>query len=448
VLIHWRTSPYNEKWVISATGTAAQPVTVTGVPGPAGELPVIDGRNATTRLALNYWSEERGIVNVGGSNLAPGSGSHVVIENLDIRSARPPYGFTDEAGNADLYSKNAAAIYLVEGSHIAIRNCVLRDCGNGLFASHGARDVLVEGCHVYDNGIESSIYEHNSYTEAERITFQWNHYGPLRTNCLGNNLKDRSTGLVVRYNWIEAGNRQLDLVDTVHFVGHPDYGETFVYGNVLVEHDGEGNRQIVHFGGDSGTASRYRGTLYFHNNTVVSTRSGRTTLFRLSENAQSCDCRNNVIYVAAQGSELELLSQKGQLALRANYLKPGWVTSFGGLDPGASVTVAEANVEAASPGFADEPGQDYSLAAGSVCVNAGTALAAACLPDHGVTREYVKHAASRPRPAAGALDIGAYEYAARATRDDVDAALRDFGSGAAGADEASVRLTVRSYREQ
>lgn len=44
VLIHWRSNPYKEKWVICRQGTQAVPITVRGVPGPAGELPVIDGR--------------------------------------------------------------------------------------------------------------------------------------------------------------------------------------------------------------------------------------------------------------------------------------------------------------------------------------------------------------------------------------------------------------------
>lgn len=42
VLIHWRSTPYKEKWVIARQGTAAQPITVSGVPGPAGQLPVSD----------------------------------------------------------------------------------------------------------------------------------------------------------------------------------------------------------------------------------------------------------------------------------------------------------------------------------------------------------------------------------------------------------------------
>ena len=56
VLIYWRSQGYAEKWVIGRSGTAAAPITVRGVPGPNGELPVIDGRNAVTPPGLNFWS--------------------------------------------------------------------------------------------------------------------------------------------------------------------------------------------------------------------------------------------------------------------------------------------------------------------------------------------------------------------------------------------------------
>ena len=111
-----------------------------------------------------------------------------------------------------------------------IRNCILRDSGNGLFigANDGqTQDILIEGNWIYDNGIEGSIYQHNTYTAAIGITYQYNHMGRLREDCGGNNLKDRSAGLVVRYNWIEDGNRQLDLVDaedSAVLVNHPATG--------------------------------------------------------------------------------------------------------------------------------------------------------------------------------------------------------------------------------
>src|SRR6185436_809071 len=65
VLIHWRTNSYHEKWVICRQGTLASPITVRGVPGANGELPVLDGNGATTRSALNYWNENRGVIKIG-----------------------------------------------------------------------------------------------------------------------------------------------------------------------------------------------------------------------------------------------------------------------------------------------------------------------------------------------------------------------------------------------
>jgi len=52
--------------VICRQGTAAAPITVKGVLGPAGESPVIEGISAVTAPGLNYWSESRGIVKIGG----------------------------------------------------------------------------------------------------------------------------------------------------------------------------------------------------------------------------------------------------------------------------------------------------------------------------------------------------------------------------------------------
>jgi len=41
--------------------------------------------------------------------------------------------------------------------------------------------------------------------------------------------------------------------------------------------------------------------LYFYNYTVISTRTDRTTLFRLSSLDESADVRNNVFYVTQPG---------------------------------------------------------------------------------------------------------------------------------------------------
>jgi hypothetical protein len=408
VLIYWRQEPYKEKWVIAAQGTEQQPFTVRGVASESGQLPVIDGREATTRSQINFWGEERGVIKIGGANVPDvAEPSWIVLENLDIRSGRTPYQFTGRYGLTN-YTKNAASVYMETGRNVTIRNCILHDSGNGLFISHASRNVLIEGCWIYDNGIESSIYEHNTYTAAIGIIYQFNYLGPLRTNCLGNNLKDRSAGLVVRHNWIESGNRQLDLVDaedSAELVNDLSYGKTFVYGNILIEPDGAGNSQIVHYGGDSGDESIYRkGILYFYNNTVVSTRTGNTTLLRLSTNDETCDCRNNIVYTTAAGSRLALLNEAGVVGLKNNWLKSGWVDSHSGLT--GTIYNDGGNITGDSPGFVDGALQEYHLSSRSPCVNAGTSLHGDAYP---VLYQYVKHRRSEARPSDGTLDIGAFE---------------------------------------
>ncbi len=415
VRIHWKEEPYLEKWVLCRSGTEEAPIRVQGVSNRFGEPPVIDGDGALTPAGLNFWNEGRGVLKIGGANTPPDTlPSWIVIENLEIRGGRPPYTYTGDDGGVHSYSDNAAAIYVEKARHLTIRNCVLHDCGNGLFigAFDGdTRDILVEGCTIYDNGIEGSYYEHNNYTEADGIVFQFNRFGPLRAGCGGNNLKDRSAGTVVRYNWIEGGNRQLDLVDSDILDGLTSYRETWVYGNILVEPGDEGNSQIVHYGGDSGDPSVYRkGTLYFFHNTVVSRRSGNTTLFRLSTNDEKADCRNNIVYVTAGGSRLAMLDGSGVLELRNDWFRTAWVDTHGTLT--GTITNLGGVITGDAPGFVDEATDDFRLTAGSDCVDAGTTT------DREVSWEYRKHSKRRPRASDGLPDLGAYERNPAQVEDD------------------------------
>lgn len=412
VFIHARPTPYAEKWVLNRVGTAQAPVTVRGVPDANGALPVILGEGATTRGQLNAWNEERGIIKVGGSNSPPdGTPAWVVIEGLHLRRARG--AFTGRNG-ASSYATNAAAIYVEKGDHVTVRGCELEDSGNGLFVASASTDVTVEGNFIHGNGNPGSIYEHNTYTEARGIVYQGNRFGALCAGCGGNNLKDRSSGTVIRYNWIEGGNRQLDLVDSAALSADPAYATTFVYGNVLLEHDGDGNSQLVHFGGDSGTLGDYRGTLYLWNNTVISERVTNTTLVRLSSAGQTADVRNNLLYVSAAGSKLAWLDGAGTVLHGGNWLKPGAAASFsGGAGP---VTLVGADVLAASPGFVAEGAQDYRLTATSSARDAAAALTSATTA-YPLTRQYLRHQQTELRPVDGALDIGAFEFSSGAPPD-------------------------------
>lgn len=430
VLIHWRSTPYKEKWVICRQGTAEAPITVRGVPGPSGQVPVIDGNGATTPNSLNFWSETRGTIKIGGANVPQDTmPKYIVIENLEIRGAHPNYQFIDDTGQTQTYSTSASPIYVEKGENITIRNNIITDGANGFFVASSddavSQNILVEGNYIYGNGVSGSILQHNNYTAAVGIIFQYNRFGPLRTGAPGVNLKDRSAGLVIRYNWIEGGNRNIDMVDgedTVHIRNAPQYRKTFVYGNVLIKQDG-GNNQAIHYGGDSGTTANYRkGTLYLYSNTLYSIRAGNTVVMRLSTNDEACDARNNIFFNTAAGANLAMLAEAGTLSITNNWSKAGWRNSHEG--GGFSGTVSGSMLTGSVPGFVDAAAQDFKLTGTAAARDAGTSLHpdALLFP---VDRQYLKHQSSEARPLSGVIDLGAFEYAAIAPVQITTASLPD-----------------------
>jgi hypothetical protein len=413
VKINWRPEPYREKWVICGRGTERAPITVSGVPGPNGELPVIDGENAVTAKQPAYWGEARSVIKIGGSEetkkIPP---AWILLENLEVRNARPPFGSLGVKG-ITRYVPHAAGVWIESGEHITVRGCAIHDCANGLFSSNQSREVLVERCRIEGNGMEKSIFQHNIYTESNGITFQYNRLGPLRPGCLGNNLKDRSAGLVVRGNWIEGGNRELDLVDADDnpaIRSNPAYYKTFVYGNLILEPPGDPGNQIVHYGGDMGKPAAYReGTLYFYHNTVVSRRADKTVLFRLMTQNERVDCRHNILRVTAPGRTLAMLDSVGQLHLANNWISPGWVPASG---KSAGKITGGGCAPGAAPGFVNEAGNDFHLTGRSPCRGAGGALHPDALPAYRVLNEYVLHQSARARrdAASSAPDLGAFGF--------------------------------------
>jgi len=405
VRIYPREEPYRDKWVINSSGTQDQPIVVTGVI-QEGERPIISGENAKTRTELDFWNEVRGLIKIGGSSVPSGDGgTWVYIENLDLREARPQNQFTDSSGATQSYSNNAAALYVEAGENLYFRGNRISWSGNGIFAGNGASDVFVQCNHIHDNGVPESYYEHNSYTEVMRITFEFNYYASPCPTCLGNNLKDRSAGTVIRYNWIEGGNRALDLVDSgnTEFIDSAEYRSTLVYGNVLIQPEEPGNNQVIHYGGDSGDTTRYRkGTLHLYYNTVISTREGNTTWMRLSTNDETCDARNNVVYVTAGPGRLAMLNDAGVLSLRNNWLSEGWVEAHGGFS--GTITEEETNYTGADPGFADFNSDNFSPGAGSALLGTAGEISPEAPP---VDLMYVPHNGGEQRDETN--DIGAFE---------------------------------------
>jgi hypothetical protein len=404
-----RPEPYRSKVVICRRGTEAAPIVIRGVPGPDGRLPIIDGKDAVTPPGLDFWSEARGVINIAGASRPDDTmPAWITVENLEICNAKGGNFFLGRKGLTEYYG-NASAIYVEKGEYLTFRNLVMHDCGNGFFTAPDSKAILVEGCSIYSNGIAGSVYEHNSYTETNGITFQTCRFGPLVPGAGGCALKDRSAGLVVRYNFIDGGNRQLDLVDAqegAYLRSEPSYDVTYVYGNVLIERQGQDNNQIVHYGGDSGPPDQNRkGPLWFYNNTVVSLRTDKTCLFRLSSNMQSAEIFNNIFYVAESGNTLSILDETGHAHLRNNWIKPGWKKCHGDLLGAVS---DENTIGSEDSGF--QSLAEFNLRPAASSEVRGKALSLTPAPEHRVAFE-PPWTVNPPQRRVGFRDLGAFESA-------------------------------------
>jgi hypothetical protein len=379
VLIHARPEPYREKIFLGCVGTSNSPIAVRGVADATGQLPVLAADGATTRTNLDFWTERRSLVKIGGGRIpADVMPAWIVIENLDLRGARPPHKFTGARGQEDTYAKNAAAIHVEKCEHLTIRRCRLHDCGNGLFVSsnddRASRDIRVEGCEIFDNGFEKSGYEHNVYTTAIGMAYVSNWFGPLREDCWGNNLKDRSAGLVIRGNRIEGGNKCLDLVDAQDsrlIRADPTYADAVVADNLILKLPRDGHSFVVHYGGDGTNRDFFRpGPLVFTNNTIVSSRIYTTTLFRLSSPAQRCVFANNLIQATHPKGKIAVLENAGAVELHSNWFTPGWrATQFP--KPSGHVHDDGSTRTNAAPEFMDARKNDFRLAPNSPLRAAG-----------------------------------------------------------------------------
>jgi hypothetical protein len=464
VRIFWRPTPYNEKFVINRPGTAAKPIRIVGMPGPAGQRPTIDGKNATTRGKQTFRSTGQGpkvdmqnlaLILLDGIDYSAPAPEYIVIEGLDLRGASSPNGFTGTAGDARTYSEGVACIRVQKGAHITIRNNEISDCDNGLFTQSQedalTRDILVDGNYLHDCGIVSKDGEHDSYVQSVGAVYQYNHYGRQRPGAKGSALKDRSIGTVVRFNRFEGCARTLDLVEAENTprtaLKDPAYRETFVYGNII-EHDNNVG-VAIHYGGDHyggdypieglsppwtvdmprwppsayGESYFRQGTLYFYSNTVIINGAGGygTSIFQISTTLEHAQIFNNVLWMSGNPRYTGLLAPTrdlgklwkngGTVDLGVNLYNDGWLVNP---DPGANhatQAIVTGKEKVLTTGSMPVDPSTFRLVKGSAGIDA--AQSAAALPSvrsHPVDHEYTEDLRGRPRVQLGkAMDLGALE---------------------------------------
>ncbi len=430
VRVYWKSEPYREKIFLPYQGTSGNPIVLMGVPGENCTLPVINGENAISTDTVRVLSAIRGIVIITDAendylNPIP---QWIYIANFNIKGARPDNQFSDYDGTSKNYTQNAAAVFVGRGENIHLYNNEINDAGNGLFvysANHTdlvSKNILIEGNYFYDNGTPGTDQQHSTYTEALGIIYQYNRFDPQRTGASGNSIKDRSAGTVIRYNWIDGGNRCIDLVDAEDsniIVNDPSYRKSFVYGNIMIKRLNAG-KDFVHYGGDSDPSIYRNGILHLYNNTMITyndenfgeNNTNETLVVRLNTDNESADIRNNIIYHAGvqpsdpmdYGNPLCIKRSEGVVNLKSNWLSTGWQL-IDGDDPGGD-NPDPTQFSGYYPGFNNFDEGDYFLKSTSDLIGKSSSLHSDVLPDHNITKRYKSHRAYESRVAP--LSVGAF----------------------------------------
>lgn len=446
VRIHWRAEPYAEKFAIAGQGTEDQPIRICGMPGPDGQLPTITGDGATTRASIDYGDpvlEQLGIILISRAGYWE-SPSHVIVEGLHVTGGHDQYSFRDVNGQSRAYSPAAACVRVQEGDHITLRGNLITDCGNGLFViskpeneSKLTTDLLLESNYLQDNGIVGSDRQHSSYVQAVGATYQYNYFGRPRAGSTGGNIKDRSAGLVFRYNWVEGGKRILDIIEAEDYGiwvmesayleslggAAPDpavlakvkawekmYRQSYVYGNFLKSVGSTDSAMIVHYGHDSVPRYTRKGTLWFYNNTILilsdQPDSWKVRLMDLSTAEETAEVFNNVMHLQSEtpgeiASGLYMTRYAGQVNLGKNWVTQGWLQGEGQVSGAGNVIEGDT-----APVDTD----NMLPVAGSQAIDAAQPPSSGVPDAHAVTREYLPPTGSKARTMMGAGDdLGAAE---------------------------------------
>jgi hypothetical protein len=446
VRIFYSATPYKGKFLIAAKGTQQAPVRVCGVKGPNGERPIIDGANATTRAQLmtayGNTTETQAIhqartvvvIKAIASGVYTDLPSWISIDGLHIRAGHPNYTFTNAAGNKQTYDPFGACVWVDRGHNINIEDNEISDCQMAIFTRSVdeaefsvTKNIRIANNVMWGHGIVGDDHMHTTYTQSVNMLIEGNYYGPLRAGAIGNSIKDRSAGLVVRYNRIMAGARAIDMVEAEDFpltaLALPSYRSTYVYGNQISKNGDEGS--FFHYGGDHfgapatganwGESLFRKGTLYFFNNTVYGTGTN-VRIFQISTTQETVQAWNNVFWFADTVTSLNMRQNEndslapaytpdGILNLGVNWIKAGWTDTTEWKTLKGQVNGAGNLITGTSAPF---DLVTFKPLAGSPILNTSQAMLSA-VSSFPVDKQYTATGVV-PRVLNGALDLGAVEY--------------------------------------
>ena len=302
--------------------------------------------------------------NDGGICLLTAS-DYCTISNCTVKSI----GRADWGSGIRLSSCNHATITLNDISYIANGGIVLEDWGGAAFD-----DITVSHNHIYytgGGGIGAGPHIVGQGTNVIQEYNKVHHFAQLIDDLSGVGTWQTGAGCIVRYNLVYSGGTASFRGSGINLDSNSSPAEC--YGNVVY-----GNN----YGGINVTESGhkvYNNTCY-HNN-EGSADAGELSLFTQTHAASSCLIKNNIL-VASTGKHLLVAGTGNTTGHTIDYNEwyGGSATPFtwGATDYNFTDYKTASSQDAHSlnsdPLFTNAAGGDFTLAAGSPCIDAGVDL--------------------------------------------------------------------------
>ncbi len=386
---------YHEYVQISQPATADQPFRMCGVPDSMGNLPIIDGLNATGRSDNSADVVGAALLTLHKSNYFTywpqfSAAQYIAVEGIQFRNAKAGNSYSPPSGSAKTWQASSSCIRINQAQNITFVGDDIGSCSSGVVSEFnsnggwGASDVNVlwEGNHIHNNGIAGSKLGHQMYLQSWGNVVQFNRIDNYTAGALGANIKSRGLQDVIRYNYLGDGaQRQMDLVDVTdapaymsfsgflsggansfHALyikdGYPAdriaaeqeaWNSHFVYGNI---YQNSTSSAPIHFSMDtSGGELARKGSLYWYNNTfyeklcatcaspwtLFDTSGGNGTYYPQTE-FQTVQAYNNIVWMGnATKPSFQWNNYAAFIGIGSNNLLPAnWGTNSadGGLGSG------------------------------------------------------------------------------------------------------------------
>jgi hypothetical protein len=294
---------------------------------------------------------------------------------------------------------NAGGIRYYNGTtNLYIKNCRFEFNDNGLTGGSQDSQATVEFCEFSTNGNAHgslSAPTHSLYIYGGYLSMR---YCYVHDSAQGQNFHIRCRDATLEYNWFaRANNYDGDLMTDDDFTGTGPYSQTLTLrGNVFLQNPFPGNHsQVLAVFNDGGVTNLTFKLRALYNTFVgANTNSAFVHLSNADGTRMTADVFNNIIYGTKTPTLIED-AVHGTITGANNWIQtnatPGPLT---------------ASIQTAAPGFRNPATKDYTLAPGSACIGAATALVYG-LPG----KEYYQNETTRCqwRIRSAARDLGAFE---------------------------------------